>query len=31
MDAATLPAGTYNYTLYEDGKMIGSEQMIVVK
>jgi len=31
IDAASLPAGTYNYALYAGGKMIGARQMILVK
>jgi hypothetical protein len=30
-DASTLPSGTYNYTLYVDGKLIASKQMILAK
>lgn len=31
IDAATLSAGTYHYTLYVDGKIAGSKQMVLVK
>jgi len=31
VDAVTLSAGTYNYTLYVDGKLIGSKQMVIIK
>lgn len=31
VDAATLSAGTYNYTLYINGKFFGSKQMVVIK
>jgi len=29
--ASTLTSGTYNYSLYVDGKLIGSRQMILSK
>ena len=31
IDAATLSSGAYQYSLYADGKLIGSKQMIVSK
>jgi len=31
IDTATLSSGTYHYTLYIDGKMIDSKQMILAK
>ncbi len=31
IDAATLSAATYQYTLYVDGKITGSKQMVLVK
>ncbi len=31
IDASVLAAGTYNYTLYVDGKMAGSKQMVLTK
>lgn len=31
VDAATLSAGAYSYSLYVDGKMISTKQMIIVK
>jgi hypothetical protein len=31
LDAATLSSGAYHYTLYVDGKMIDSKQMILAK
>lgn len=31
VDAAQLAAGTYTYTLYVDGKLAGSRQMVVLK
>lgn len=31
VDAATLSAGTYNYTLYINSKFFGSKQMVVIK
>jgi hypothetical protein len=31
VDAAALPAGTYNYSLYANGKMIGSKQTMLLK
>jgi hypothetical protein len=31
VDAATLSAGAYNYSLYADGKLISSKQMVLTK
>jgi hypothetical protein len=31
VDASMLSAGAYNYSLYVDGRLIGSKQMIAVK
>jgi hypothetical protein len=31
VDAPTLAAGAYNYTLYVDGKIVGSRQMVLAK
>ena len=31
IDLGTLPTGTYHYTLYTDGKMITSKQMILAR
>lgn len=31
VDAGTFPSGSYSYSLYIDGKMIGSRQMTIVK
>jgi len=31
IDAATLSAGAYNYSMYVDGKLIGSKQMVHIK
>jgi hypothetical protein len=31
VDASTIAAGAYNYTLYVDGKLIGSRQMVLAK
>ncbi|MFT3700861.1 MAG: tail fiber domain-containing protein [Agriterribacter sp.] len=31
IDAATLPSGTYHYSLFADGKMIDTKKMVLVK
>jgi hypothetical protein len=31
VDASTLASGAYNYTLYVDGKLVGSRQMVLAK
>jgi hypothetical protein len=31
IQAGTFPSGSYSYTLYVDGKMIGSRQMTIIK
>jgi hypothetical protein len=31
VDASMLSAGAYHYSLYADGKLIGSKQMVVAK
>lgn len=31
IDAARLPSGTYNYTLYIDGKMVETKKMVLIK
>jgi len=31
LDASSLSSGTYHYSLYVDGKIIGSKQMVTVK
>ena len=31
IDASTLASGAYNYSLYVDGKLIGTKQMVLAK
>jgi len=31
VDASTLAGGAYNYSLFVDGRLIGSKQMILAK
>ena len=31
VDASTLASGAYNYSLYVDGRLIASKQMILTK